>query len=174
MAGQLRRRYSWALREELTPAWLRWLSPDGWDGLEYARKLARNADERRRAALDPGLHSARATYKTLASENDTSVTDVKQKISLARVELFGADLSDSAIDYQLRTRGPLLGRPCAEQACDAELPPYASKLREYCDLHATSLARIRRRRGHPPPRAGRDVPAPPRPPPTRIRRPGLG
>jgi hypothetical protein len=147
-----RRRYSWALKLKHGDPWLKWLTPEGWEGLEYARRLARNANERRRAALDSGPLPELLTVAQIARDEGVAAVEVWQRLKQARVELFGKNLSDSAIDYQLRTRDELRTRRCAEPSCDALLPPHLSAARTYCDLHRTNLAKIRRHRGHPPPR----------------------
>ncbi len=146
------RRYSWTLRLEHGDPWLRSLTREGREGFEYARWLARNAKERRKAALGSDVLPELLTVQKIASDEDLSVVAVFAKIKQARIDLFGKNLSDSAIDYQLRTRRQLGPRECAEPTCNATLPPHLSAARRYCDLHRTTLARVRRHRGHPAPR----------------------
>jgi hypothetical protein len=151
-AKRRRRRYSWSLRLKAGDAWLRWLTREGWEGLEYARRLARNADARRRVALSEDVTPELLTVEKLAKDEGIAAVTVYERIKQARIDLFGKNLSDSAIDYQLRTRPQLGQRACAEQTCGAPLPPYLSAARDYCELHHPSLARVRRLRGHPAPR----------------------
>ena len=98
------RRYSWALRLEPNAGELRGLTLEGWEGLEFARKLARNARERRRGALGEGPLPELLTVERLAKEDGISPVTVLQRLKQARIELFGKNLSDSAIDYRIRTR----------------------------------------------------------------------
>jgi hypothetical protein len=83
----------------------------------------------------------------LAAEDDVSPVLVYTRMKQARVELFGRDLSDSAIYYRLRRRKTLARmRHCAEPTCERELPPQATARRRYCDEHVKPAARVRRHR----------------------------
>jgi hypothetical protein len=152
MRGTRPRRYSWTLQLKNGDPWLRWLSREGREGFEYARRLARNAKERRRAALGSDVLPELLTVAGIALDEQIATVTVLARIKQARIDLFGKNLSDSAIDYQLRTRREIGPRECAEPTCRAPLPPHLSRARRYCDLHRTTLARVRRHRGHPAPR----------------------
>jgi hypothetical protein len=145
------RSYAWALHSELSDS-PNALSERAWQGLEYARELARQAPLRSRQALrnQPALepHGERQ----LAAQEGISLAVLRTRIARARAELFGS-LSDSGI-YKRKTRRRLQrarafkGRPCTEPTCQASLPSWARSNRRYCDLHASPRARTQRHRAH--------------------------
>ena len=97
------------------------------------------------------------TVAQMAREDRLSRAAVYRRMRLARIELFGTDLSDSACYYRLRRdreRGDPALRPCAEPGCKRPLPSGATTRRRYCAFHAASHARVRRYRER---RAGRGV-----------------
>jgi hypothetical protein len=139
------RRYSWSLRLRIDDPRLRSLDLDGLEGLEYARHLARAARYRRLAALENGIAPPAFGVKDLAAHEDVSPTHILNRIKQARIQLFGKDISDSAIYYQLRHPQPP-ERPCAEESCLFALPRHAPSHRRYCFLHTDVRARVRRHR----------------------------
>ena len=87
--------------------------------------------------------------RELAEQEELSPIQVYELIRCARIELFGKDLSDSAIYYRLRRdreQGDPSARPCQEERCRRPLPPGATARRRYCDFHLMPHARIRRYR----------------------------
>jgi hypothetical protein len=138
-----RRRYSWALSFTRADPEIKNLSRQAHDGWEYARALARNARERSEAGLRGEIVPARLTASQLAGEG-MSQFDVQAALKQARVELFGKDLSNSAIAYRLQ-RGRI-PRVCAEPGCQHALSSLAHARRRYCDQHRTGAARARRHR----------------------------
>ena len=94
-------RYGWVLTIPPNDPRRRRLSPDASTGLFYLRELAENAAERRH--LGPsGRAPERRTVATLAREDRCSRSEVYRLMKKARVELFGKELSDSAIYHRLR------------------------------------------------------------------------
>jgi hypothetical protein len=141
-----RRRYSWALRFTRADPEIQNLSRQAYDGWEYALAFARNARERSEAGLRGEMVPARLTASQLAGGGITKF-DVQAALKQARVELFGKDLSNSAIAYRLQ-RGRI-PRVCAEPGCEQALSRLAHARRRYCDQHRTGAARARRhRRSH--------------------------
>ena len=147
-----RRRYGWALRFKPGHAQVKRLSAAAKSGLGDPQRLARNGRERRERAIHGGALPELLTVDQLASEQGVSPLAMHGRIKQARIELFGSDVSESAIYYRL-ARGTKLpwhspGR-CREPGCTTELPKGASRRRRYCDRHATPAARVRRHRRGP-------------------------
>lgn len=139
-----KRSYFWAWHFERSDPEIRALSREAMDGWEYAKSLTRNARERRRAALDGGLIPAAMTPTALAGYGITT-HDVTAAISRARIELFGKDLSDSALAYRLKRRRAQAG-VCAEPGCTNPIPRLAHAKQRYCSGHGTGSARVARHR----------------------------
>jgi hypothetical protein len=140
--------YAWSLprhTDGLGP-----FSPAAERGLDYARELAFNAEERRTALLDgedarylPPL----LTVKELSLQGESQTT-IRRLIKIARTEAYG-DRKQSAIYHYLARRQQLAQQPariCAEPACDNPLPTESRRNRRFCEHHQTSAARIRRHR----------------------------
>jgi hypothetical protein len=142
VAKRRRLSYSWALR--LSEREIRQLSGEGRRGVHYAAELALNASERSRAALDHDeVLPNRLTPADLAEVWESPVK-INSAIKQARVELFGRDLSRSAIAYRLQHRRH--DRRCAEPGCEHEIDPLAHGNTRYCDMHASGKARATRHR----------------------------
>ena len=124
------------------------LSPAARQGLAYARELAEAARARSLSALK-GLSDAALTVEALAEDYGSPVK-IRTQIKQARIELFGRDLSDSAIAYRLRKRRERGERTCAEADCEATIPALASGRQRFCPEHGTPGARVRRHRTDPP------------------------
>ena len=140
------RRYRWSLQLSDTDPRVRALSPRGKTGLYYARELAENAAKRSSGALHEDVPE-RLTVEKLAREDDLSPVEINKMLRQTRIELFGKDLSDSAIYYRLRRDrdlGRAPDRPCAEPGCPRPLPGHASRRRRYCDFHLAAHARVSR------------------------------
>ena len=114
-------------------------------GLDYATELAEDARERP-SQRSEGLANAPLTLEELAARDYRSPIELRSKIKQARIELFGRDLSDSAISYRLPKRRERGERPCAEPNCRRKIPALANGRRRYCDLHGSGAARVRRHR----------------------------
>jgi hypothetical protein len=141
-------RYGWVLKIPFDDPRRRRLSPEASTGLSYLKELAENAAERRH--LGPsGRAPERRTVATLAREDRCSRSEVYRLMKKARVELFGKELSDSAIYHRLRRdheHGAPASRPCAHEGCRRPLPARATARRRYCDFHLASHARTARHR----------------------------
>jgi hypothetical protein len=127
---------------------VRALSDRARTGFDYARELGKNAEERSLGALR-GEVPERITVAQIAREDGLSRSSVYGMLRQARIELFGKDLSDSAIYYRLRRdreQGIPAARPCAEPGCRRPLPGAATARRRYCEFHLASHARVRRYR----------------------------
>ena len=142
MAKKRARSYSWALAFAPGDPELARLSPDARTGLAYARELALNARERSLTALEPMGAIARLGIAEIALSPVKAHAQIKQ----ARIELFGDDLSNSAIAYRLKKRRERGLRACAEPGCEGTIPALANGRRRYCELHASAAARVRRHR----------------------------
>jgi hypothetical protein len=145
VVAKTRRRYGWALRIPYGDRRLRGLSSEARAGLEYARRLARNAQERREEALFTRRLPERLTVQEIAREEETSPFEIYRLIKWARIELFGRDVSDSAAYRRLR-EAVKEDRVCAEPGCSNLLPLNASRARRYCLAHSRGAARVRRHR----------------------------
>jgi hypothetical protein len=139
------RRYGWSLAIPYGDPRLRSLSPTARFGLECARRLALSARERRQEALFDPMLPERLTVAEIAREEETSPSEIHRQIKQARIEIFGKDLSDSAIYTRLR-RPVGEGRTCAEAGCTSGLPLHSSRARRYCLEHSHEAARVRRHR----------------------------
>jgi hypothetical protein len=142
------RSYAWALHFPPTDRRVLRLSRLGQDGLDYARKLARNALLRKERAIS-GLAPDRLTANQIAKDEELSPPQVYTAIRQAKIELFGRDLSESAIRHRLRREKEIATRPvrtCAEEWCAQPLPRAATGRRRFCDLHVAPAARVRRHR----------------------------
>jgi hypothetical protein len=145
---ETRRRYRWSHHLSPRDPRIHGLSPRARTGFDYARELADNADERSLGALR-GDVPERLTVEQIARDDRLSPDDVYDMLKQTRIELFGKDLSDSAIYYRLRRdreHGNPAARPCAEPGCLRPLPAGASRRRRYCDFHGASHARVSRYR----------------------------
>jgi len=141
-------RYGWALRIPSDNPRRRRLSFDASTGLDYLVELAENAAERRRLAPS-GRAPERLTIATMAHEDRRSRSEIYRLMKQARIELFGKDLSDSAIYHRLRRdreHGAPAARPCADDGCRRPLPARATARRRYCDFHLAPHARTARHR----------------------------
>lgn len=139
-----KRSYSWALafwaEEEV-----RALSEQAREGLEFAQSLAKHARLRSAAALAGDVTPEPLTAADLA-EGWTNPIYVHSAIKQARLELFGKQLSNSAIAYRLRRRRQRGPRRCAEPECASTIPRGAHGSRRYCSGHAAGRARVARHR----------------------------
>jgi hypothetical protein len=143
-----RRRYRWALQLSERDPRVRALFPRARTGFGYACELGENAAERSSGALRKDVPE-RLTVRQIAREDGLSPAALYDMLRQARIELFGKDLSDSAIYYRLRRDheyGIPTERPCAEPGCARPLPTGASRRRRYCDFHLASHARVSRYR----------------------------
>lgn len=139
------RRYFWARHFRPSDPELAALSAEARSGFAYASELAEHAAERARSALE-GVPIAPLTVEDLAERDLRSPIQVKKEIKEARIELFGRDLSDSAIAYRLKKRRVRGKRICSEPACYRAIPALANGRRRYCDLHGSGAERVRRHR----------------------------
>ncbi len=142
-----RQSYGWALHFQHNDRDVRALSPTARKGLEYAQALARNARERREAALFDDFLPDRLTPAELATDWDSAIS-INSKIKQARTELFGRDLSRSGIYNRLKKR-KRASRSCAHPGCHHQLPPDAHGNSRYCPTHAAGAARVHRHRHNP-------------------------
>jgi hypothetical protein len=136
-----RRRHSWALEFRRSDPEVRALSVRGQTGLFYASNFARNAKERTDAML-----AGQELPERLDASDLGSAIEVYAAIKQARIELFGKDLSNSAIAYRMqqrRGREPCL---CADPGCFRPLTRLAHASKRYCEGHASGKARARRHR----------------------------
>ena len=141
-------RYGWALRIPPDDPRRARLSSDAAAGLAYLVELAVNAAERRHLAPS-GRAPERLTITAMASEDRCSRSEIYRLMKQARIELFGKDLSDSAIYHRLRRdreHGSPAGRPCAHDGCPRPLPARATARRRYCEFHLAPHARTARHR----------------------------
>jgi len=136
--------YSWALKFSNSPE-ERYLSEDGRLGLGYAQALAEIAQERSVAALQQGADVPdKLTVATLAAEEGTSPARIHRLIRHAIIEIFGKDLSQSAIYYRLDQLQARRGRTCAQPDCDEPLEPQEPISRLYCHHHSQGRNRTAR------------------------------
>lgn len=140
-----RRSHFWATHFKRSDPEVKALSSQALDGFEYATSLARNALARRQAALSGDLIPARSTSAELAGYGISTI-DVNSAIKRARTELFGKDLSDSAIAYRLAKRRERDARICAEPGCDKTISVLAHGSRRFCPWHGSAHARVARYR----------------------------
>ena len=139
-----KRSYAWALVFGPSDAEVQALSPAAREGLEWASELARDSPRRSAAAL------AGEPYEPLTAAELghpwKSGIQVHKAIKQARVELFGADLCNSAIFYRLKKRRERGARTCAEPECSMLLPRLAHGSKRFCANHGSGRARIARHR----------------------------
>jgi RNase P/RNase MRP subunit POP5 len=142
-------RYGWVLTIPDNDPRRHRLSPEASTGLTYLEDLAENAAERRRLAPS-GRAPERLTVATMAREDGCSRSEIYRLMKQARIELFGKELSDSAIYHRLRrdrVHGDPAARPCAHEGCPRRLPTRATARRRYCAFHLAPHARTARHRG---------------------------
>jgi hypothetical protein len=143
-----KRSYFWALHFKDDDPEIRGLSWQAKEGFEYAVELAEDALDRRNAPLN-GDHDPEGL--TPADLGPGAIA-VNTAIKRARIELFGKDLSDSAISYQLKKARDRAPASCAEPECRNPIPRLAHARTRYCTEHGSGSARVarhRRRRGKP-------------------------
>jgi hypothetical protein len=145
MARKPPRRYFWALHLRPGDPELSALSEKARSGLDYATELAEAARERALSALE-GLANTPLRLEELAERDFRSPIELRSEIKQARIELFGRDLTDSAISYRLKKRRERGERSCSEANCPRKIPALANGRRRYCDLHGSEAARVRRHR----------------------------
>jgi hypothetical protein len=145
MARKPPRRYFWARHFRPGDPEVSALSDKARSGLGYATELADAARERALSALD-GLATAPLRLEELAARDHRSPIELRSEIKQARIELFGRDLTDSAMSYRLKKRRERGERSCAESNCRRKIPALANGRRRYCELHGTGAARVRRYR----------------------------
>lgn len=123
-----RESFAWAYKEEA-----RLSDPEARAGLRYACRLAEAAREYRKAALKGEPPPFPLTPADLAFEEDLAEETVRERIALARFELYG-NLSDGAI-YARKARAKVLReqpeRVCKAPDCEEPLPRRATRRREY-------------------------------------------
>lgn len=143
------RGYSWALKFESAFPEERYLSEQGRRGLRYAQDLAGIARDRSQAALHEHARMPdKLTVAKLAAEEGTSAAKIHQLIRQAVIEIFGKDLSQSAIYYRLRQLEKRRGRTCAAPDCDEPIAAQDPISRLYCLQHRTPRSRTSRHREH--------------------------
>ncbi len=140
-----RRRHSWALELKSGDPELRALSRRSADGVSYARSFAEDARERSAAALAGEPLEEPLSAADLA-EPWVSPVEVHAAIKQARIELFGKDLTNSAIAYRMRQRRGREQRICAEPDCEGTISRLAHGRRRYCAAHGSGRARVARHR----------------------------
>jgi hypothetical protein len=150
MASRKRKRpirYGWALRFDAHSPEYPDLSWAAREGLGYAQRIAEDARERATEALTNHANMmARTTVKNLAADHGVSPIEINRQIKQARIELFGKDLSESAIYYRLKHLEPHRGRTCAEPDCTQPIRAQEPISRLYCPKHAQPKYRTRRTR----------------------------
>jgi hypothetical protein len=140
-----KRSYAWALAFTRSDEEVRALSTVARDGLEFAQSFARNARLRSEAALAGEMMPEPLGAAELAA-GWTTAAHVHNAIRQARRELFGKELSDSAIFYRLKLRREREQRTCAEPECAQTIPRGAHGARRYCSRHGAGWARVARHR----------------------------
>jgi hypothetical protein len=137
--------HSWASHADESPTQL---SATAEDGLEYARDLAYDAEERVRQARRGDPLTPPLTIADLSKRDGISEATIRARIRLARRQLFG-ELSDSGIRKRLqrqRIAAARAPRPCQQHDCRQPLPQNARSNRRNCNLHASPKERTRRHR----------------------------
>jgi hypothetical protein len=140
-----KRSYAWALAFKRSDEEVRALSALAREGLELAQSFAKNARLRSTAALAGDVIPQQLTAADLA-EGWTNPVHVHAAIKEARIELFGKELSNSAIAYRLKRRRERKHKTCAEQECENTIPRNAHGARRYCSRHGAGWARVARHR----------------------------
>jgi hypothetical protein len=152
-----RPRYGWVLKllnendpvSRLFAPELAGLSAEAQEGLELLSRLAESAAEYSLEAMH-GEPLEPLTIARIAWDEGPSATTIRRRIAQLQVELFGRELSRSAIYYRFKRR-ERLGEQlcCAETGCSESLPNDAHANRRLCDEHrepATRVARHRRQK----------------------------
>jgi hypothetical protein len=98
------------------------------------------------ALFDQVFLPAPLTVNELAAQDELSPIEINKLIKQARIELFGKDLSRSAIYYRLKHQQQRRNRTCAEPDCENPIRSQEPISRLYCDTHNTPSARTRRHR----------------------------
>lgn len=140
-----KRSYFWALHFQTADAEIRALSVRAREGWEYATELAQDARDRRNAKLNCDVEPEGLTPADLGP----GAIGVNTAIKRARIELFGKDLSDSAISYQLKKARERPAASCAEPDCTNPIPRLAHARTRYCARHGSGSARVARHRRNP-------------------------
>jgi hypothetical protein len=140
-------RYGWALKFDTHSPEYADLSLGACLGLRYAQQIAEDARERSTQAItEHHKMMERTTPKNIAEDNDVSPVEINQRIKQARIELFGKDLSESAIYYRLKHLEIHRNRTCAEPNCSHPIHPQEPISRLYCPQHSSPRERTRRHR----------------------------
>jgi hypothetical protein len=139
-----KRSYAWALAFSRHDEEVQALSPQAREGLDWATSLAHDARLRSAAALAGEAYEPLTVAELAAPWN--SPIEVHTAIKQARIELFGKDLSKSAMAYRLKKRREREPRTCAELACSMAVPRLAHGGQRYCRNHGAGRARIQRYR----------------------------
>lgn len=145
MPKRPKRTYRWALAFDEGAVEVGALSPQAREGLEWAAELARDARDRSAAALAGDVPREPLTVAELAGQWGSAV-EIHTAIKQARIELFGKDLSNSAIAYRLKQRRERGPRICAEPGCSMPVPQLAHGRQRYCRTHGSGRARVERHR----------------------------
>jgi transposase len=143
------RSYAWVHHLEASPVPLASLTPDAYEGLTYAKKLA---DEARIRGLQSFVSDGivALTIEEVADDFGVTVEVLRRRVNKARRELFGP-ISDGAIlkrSQRRRARKKRTGRQCQELNCGCRLAALTHASRRYCDEHRLPAARTRRHREH--------------------------
>ena len=141
------RSYAWVRHLEASAVPLTSLTPDAYEGLAYAKKLAEEAIVRaRQSFVSDGI--AALTIEEVADHFGVSVGVLRRRANKARRELFGP-ISDGAIlkrAQRRHARKKRTGRRCQEPGCRGRLDALTHASRRYCDEHRRPAARTRRHR----------------------------
>jgi hypothetical protein len=146
--------YGWALKllnekEEVSRLFapeLAALSPEAREGLEVVARLAESANKHSIEAMHRQPFEP-LTIAQIAREDGPSASTIRRRIGQLQVELFGRELSRSAIYYRFKRRERLGARRCcAEPGCSRPLPVDAHVNRLHCDGHRATAARVARHR----------------------------
>jgi hypothetical protein len=113
--------------------------------LEWAAALGRDARDRSLAALDGDVARQPLTVAELAEPWGSRV-EIHTAIKQARIELFGKDLSNSAIAYRMKECRARTPRSCTEPGCEKPIPLLAHGRRRFCPEHGSGRARVARHR----------------------------
>jgi len=84
------------------------------------------------------------TVAILAAEEGTSPARIHRLIRHAVIEIFGKDLSQSAIYYRLSQLQARRDRTCTEPDCDEPIAPQEPISRLYCHHHSQGRKRTAR------------------------------
>jgi hypothetical protein len=139
-----KRSYAWALAFSRDDEEVQALSAQAREGLDWAMSLAQDARLRSAAALAGESYEPLTVAELAAPWN--SPVEVHTAIKRARIELFGKDLSNSAIAYRLKQRREREARTCAESGCQRRIAALAHGSRRFCPRHGSVHARVARHR----------------------------